>query len=648
MDTQPANRRYLLWIACATASVAVTMAVPLLRHEHMEWLTLAQLVVLLVAAFLLVLRHHRLERVREAAEQQMQELQEARERAESANHSKSRFLASMSHELRAPLNGMLGMLSMLQASKLDPQQCSYMKIAYHSADHLQVLLNDLIDFSAMEDGKMKLHPEPIQLQEMLQAVGDLMRPQAEQKGLTFMVDVDDALSQRLLGDPTRIKQIVLNLLSNAIKFSDRGRVSLLAQPVAPTQEEMTQVQDPSRLHLHIRVIDQGMGMDRTTLSRLFRRLDLADAGTSHHFGSSGLGLEISRNLAQMMGGDISVVSRRQTGSTFTLDLRLPLENPLTPKAAPSHPMAREAGTPGLDIVVAEDHPINRLDVKNMLERMGHGVRFAEDGEKAVLETRRKVPDLVLMDLHMPNVDGFEAARLLRSGHDAASLVPIVALTADSLDSAREQASDAGMEGFLCKPLQLEEIEQLLVRMFGVRGASEQRPADADPATEPLQAATSHALDASPAPTDPPEPIDNIQRHLDMAMIKEICAATNVTGYKVLLDQLMLDESRRLFLLSTLLDAGDAGELVLAAKGMRAHVARLGLTELSRICTQIESTDINTAAAVRLDLNDQLKLAIKTTHALALSMGLVSAPCPALPLAYQTTTGSGSSMMPKRS
>ncbi len=632
-----------------SASVTVTLVVLLVQPESIVWLTLAQLVMLVGAAFTLVVRHRRLEQEREAMQQLTRHLREAQQQADTVSHSKSRFLANISHELRTPLNGMVGMLSMLQASRLDPQQRSQVQTAYRCADHLQVVLNDLMDLSAMEDGKMALQPEPVDLHALLHDLGELMRPQAERKGLTFMVDIDDRLSRQVLGDPTRIKQIVLNLLSNAIKFSDRGRVSLLVQPVAPTPGEMTQPSDLSQSHLHVRVIDQGMGMDSTTLSQLFRRFELGDASTSRRFGGSGLGLAISRNLAQMMGGDITVTSRPRTGSTFTLDLRLPLVQPHPQVDHPIELITREAGSPGLDIVVAEDHPVNRLVVKNLLERMGHGVRFAIDGENAVQETRRKVPDLVLMDLHMPHVDGYEAARQLRSGHDAASQVPIVALTADVLQDSREQVNEAGMEGFLTKPLQLDQVEQLLVRMFGTRGAAQQLPADAQAPTE-SPAATSQVSGASTAlaPSRQAAPTGDIQQHLDMALINEACSAMNLAGYRLLLDQFLLDESRRLYRVCALLHAGEHGELALAAQGMHSRAELLGLTALANVFSQIGSLHVDADAAMHQELCDRLKSAIATTHLLAVSMGLTDAPFPTLPQDDQTTTGSGSSMMPKRS
>jgi signal transduction histidine kinase/DNA-binding response OmpR family regulator len=621
----------------------------LAQHQRFLWLTLAQLAVLLAAAATLVVRHRRQEQARQASEELNHDLRKSRQQAEAANLSKSRFLSNMSHELRTPLNGMLGMLSILQASGLDSQQRGYVKVAYDSADHLQVLINDLIDLSAMEEGKIALNAEPVDLHALLISVGELIRPQAAQKGLTFVVDADDRLSRLVLGDPTRIKQIVLNLLSNAIKFSDRGRVSLLAQPVAPTPEESARAPDPSRLHLHIRVIDQGIGMDSATVSRLFRRFESGDTHTLRRFGGSGLGMEISRKLAQMMGGDITVSSRPHTGSTFTLDLRLPLVQPFLLMDTPSAPVrTREAGTPGLDIVVAEDHPVNRLYVKSLLERLGHGVRFAVDGEKAVEETRRQVPDLVLMDLHMPKVDGFEAARQLRNGHDAAAQVPIVALTADVLQESRVQASEAGMQAYLTKPLQPDQIAQLLVQMFGVRGAAERAPAGGKPVAANTPSASDARLASASTPISLATPGSAIDTHLDMVLINEACAAMNVAGYRLLLNQLMQDESRKLYSLCALLQGGVHPELAPTARTMQTQANRLGLIALAKACAQIEAFSTDLDASTQKNLCDRLKSAITTTHALAASMGLTSAPFPSLPQAAQTTTGSGSSMMPKRS
>jgi CheY-like chemotaxis protein len=297
----------------------------------------------------------------------------------------------------------------------------------------------------------------VDLRALLRDVEALMRPQASAKALALHLDTDPAVPERVMADPTRLKQVLFNLLSNAIKFSDRGAVvlDLRLRPGIPGEQE-----------LEFAVVDTGMGMDEATLGRLFTRFVQGDNSRSRRHPGAGLGLEISRNLARLMRGDITVSSRVGEGSCFTL--RLPLTPvPATVEPAPKAAPILAAGARALHVLVAEDHPVNRQYIAALLENLGHQAEFASNGEAAVAAARETRFDLVLMDLHMPVLDGVAATRAIRAlPQPARSTVPIVAMTADGFQETRERCLVAGMNDFLSKPVGREKLGSLLRQLFG--------------------------------------------------------------------------------------------------------------------------------------------------------------------------------------
>ena len=464
------ERLYQLGPDMQALSVASTLVVAGLIEEHVlvlnaqstqiRWLIGAQVLLLLLAATGLLLRQRRQEQEQAALQALNAELAAARDLAEEANRSKSLFLANMSHELRTPFNGMLGMLDMLGDSQLDPLQREHMQTAKDSAQHLLRLLNDILDMSALESGRILIQPEPVNMRRLLGDVQQLMGSQAQHKGLEFVFKAPLQWPDWVETDPTRVRQILYNLLNNAIKFTDSGRVTLSVN-CAP---------GPSgALHWTFAVSDTGIGMDPATLAQLFQRFHQLDAGANRRFGGSGLGLEISRTLARLIGGDITVASQPGQGSTFTLTLKTPAcpapkadqppANPLPPPAAG----LTEPAPPQLEILVAEDHPVNRSFIGTLLERLGHGASFAVNGREALEQIEQRDFDLILMDIHMPEMDGLEATRALRSRSDDKRHIPVIALSADVMNKARERALAAGIDEFLSKPVQKQQLQQTLLR-----------------------------------------------------------------------------------------------------------------------------------------------------------------------------------------
>ena len=419
---------------------------------------------LLTLAFAGIAAHH-LKQLRErrvALEELAAKLRQSRREAEAASDAKSAFLANMSHEIRTPFHGLMGMLSLLRESGLTARQVDYLRTATESADHLLALLNDILDMSQLEAGRMSLAPAATDLRALLRDVEALMRPQANAKFLSLHFDAAPEVPERVMLDATRVKQILFNLLSNAIKFSEQGSV-VLDVHLRPPAEGSSPVA-PERLEFV--VSDTGVGMDTAMLGRLFRRFSQGDSSSSRRHGGSGLGLEISRNLARLMRGDITVRSKPGEGSRFTLDMPLVPLPDLGMVPAMGGGAGHAAQRP-LRVLVAEDHPVNRQYLAALLDNLGHQSHFTANGVEAVQAAREQTFDVVLMDLHMPLLDGIGATKAIRALPDrAAATVPIVALTADAFEQTRDRCMVVGMNDFLTKPVSPQKLASSLRRLFG--------------------------------------------------------------------------------------------------------------------------------------------------------------------------------------
>ena len=440
------------------------------RQNQQVMALLAALLVMGLLAFVLVVRRSLSEdRQRAALMRLTDEREHALQVAEEASRSKSRFLANMSHELRTPFNGMLGMLTLLESTSLDERQRDCLDTARSSAQHLLALLNDILDMSALEAGRLTLKPQGCSLRELMREVEALMRVQAQGKQLQLEMKLSADLPDSIIADGTRLKQVLFNLIGNAIKFTEQGLVQVTVQTAGPS---------PNVLSTPVRftVRDSGIGMDDATLSRLFRRFEQADNTASRRFGGTGLGLEISRTLARMMGGDITATSQRGQGSQFVFDVPLALNRELPAVLAPSASSGPSAGSSrSLQVLVAEDHPVNQKLVKLLLEKLGHAVTLCDNGEIAVQALRAQSYDVVLMDIHMPVMDGLEATRAIRQLPEPLRSVPIVALTADVMSGAQERAMAAGMNCFLTKPVKPSDLQATL------QAVARQMAAEAEPA-----------------------------------------------------------------------------------------------------------------------------------------------------------------------
>ncbi len=431
-----------------------------LLSQNQKIAGLSLVLLLLLAALAWALRKHYRRQARAQAKSLAlnAHFQATQVLAERANRSKSLFLANMSHELRTPFNGILGMLSLLGGTGLNAQQADYVKTANASASHLLNVLNDILDVSALEEGKITLHARPENLPQLLQDIAHVMRPQAEAKQLEFSFRVSPDIPTWVLIDSTRFKQILFNLLNNAIKFTAHGSVAVSVRRALVG----TAAQAPGAATvLFFDVDDTGIGIDGPALDGLFQRFHQVDSGVARQFGGSGLGLEISQSLARLMGGEIDVRSTLGVGSCFTLELPLTLcEAPPATATANRAAPDTKAQAPRR-ILVAEDNPVNRKFVGILLDRMGYQTTFCEDGQQALDRVRTGAFDLVLMDLHMPVMDGLAATRAIRALGGAFRHLPIIALTADAMAGAQEEALAAGVNFFVTKPVQMVRLQEAI-------------------------------------------------------------------------------------------------------------------------------------------------------------------------------------------
>ena len=386
----------------------------------------------------------------------MQELEVQREAAERANRAKSSFLALMSHELRTPMNGILGMAHVLASTALGKDQRQALDIILSSGDGLMRVLNDILDLSKIEADKIELERAPFQLAVMIETATTLWRAGAEEKGVRLVVEIAPDTPEWVAGDASRIRQILLNLLSNAVKFTARGQITVRVSADAPQGETQ---------RVRISIVDTGAGIDETLAKRLFEPFVQEDASTTRRFGGSGLGLAICRRLARLMGGDLTFTSTLGLGSTF--DLSLPLTLAACAPEAPAETPIAEIQNPGaVRILVADDNAANRMVAESLLGAMGIAADLVADGAQALEALRRSDFDLVLMDIHMPVIDGIAATQAIRRGEAGCPDIPVIALTADAMSGDRERFMAEGFDEHLAKPINPHAFVRLLARMIG--------------------------------------------------------------------------------------------------------------------------------------------------------------------------------------
>jgi signal transduction histidine kinase/CheY-like chemotaxis protein/HPt (histidine-containing phosphotransfer) domain-containing protein len=511
------------------------------------------------------------ERVRERTA----ELADAVARAEYASAAKGEFLARMSHEIRTPMNGVIGMLEALKETAKDGRQADYIATAHTSAENLLRIINDILDFSKIEAGQLTLETVEFDIRSMLTHVIHLWEQKAQASKLELKLSIDSALPRWLMGDSARLTQVLSNLVNNALKFTHTGSVTVRANLV-PTQG--------ARSRVRFTVADTGIGLTEEAKKRLFVAFMQADGSTSRRYGGTGLGLVICRQLIALMGGELTVESKAGVGSTFAfeLDFDLAAADMNIPRPAINEQNSNDAKTSFSGcVLVVDDNDTNRKVAVTILTRLGLRSDVAEDGEQAVKAIHEKDYDLVLMDCHMPGIDGYEATGLIRvwEAEHGRSALPIVALTASAFKEDRERCAAAGMSDFLPKPINLASMRKLLARWLVKSDAS------AALTVEQIAPVSASSLQRETVNTDIAASI--FDTHIEKEQFNQLRALLGV-GFEKMISRYEVSATEALDCIRKAASNKDAAALKLAAHRLGGAAAMMGIKSLADPCMELEA------------------------------------------------------------
>ncbi len=413
---------------------------------------------MVVLVMMTMLREERIRAFQDHQAHLIEELEAARDRANAANDAKSSFLGVISHELRTPMNGVLGAAQLMAATRLEPTQREYLSIIRNSGDNLLSLLNDILDMTKIEAGKMTFEVVDVSIEDLHKRVTGPFQAQAEAKGLNFTARFEGDVPAVVRGDPLRVCQVIHNLLSNAVKFTDRGDVDYVVRGERLSDH---------RVRFDFAVTDSGAGISPDDLARLFQPFTQVDDSSTRRFGGTGLGLTIARRMANIMDGEIAVTSTVGAGSTFTFSVETEVVE--WARQAPAEAIHAEVadGQP-LSVLVVEDHPVNRMILEAWLGSAGHASISAENGKVAVGMAEDQAFDLIIMDVNMPVMDGLTATRAIRAGQGVNSETPIVVLSASARSEDHAAGLDAGADAYLNKPIDFAALASLMNRVGGGR------------------------------------------------------------------------------------------------------------------------------------------------------------------------------------
>jgi signal transduction histidine kinase/CheY-like chemotaxis protein/HPt (histidine-containing phosphotransfer) domain-containing protein len=520
-------------------------------------------------------------------------LRAAEAKATAANAAKSEFLARMSHEIRTPMNGVMGMLEAVLNTPLKPEQADYLRTAYTSADTLLLLINDILDYSKIEAGKLTIESIDFDLNEIVDHVIQLWTPKAAGKGLRLAANVSALVPARLNGDPTRLSQILSNLVSNAIKFTLQGSVSLGVE-LAENTDEPT---------LRFSVEDTGIGISTEAQAQLFTPFTQADGSTSRRFGGTGLGLVICQQLVHMMGGtDMRVDSRTGHGSRFAFVLKFRAATTQADAMSTQHSHMQTAKLAALAttgrILVVEDNETNRKVVEVILKHFGLECDFAVDGREAIETFKNKIYPMVLMDCHMPIVDGFEATRAIRQWEqkEGRPRTLIIAVSASAFQEDREKCFDAGMDDFLAKPVTLAGMSATLKRWLRAGTSTEELAAKIEQT----------GMQTAPLAAD--------EALFDVNQLNEVRVLTG-DAFAEIVRELEKTAADAFNMLRHAVESNDAPKLRFAAHRFKGSLTSLGATVAAAIAFELEKRGRAGSFENATELIAKLEAAYHRSHAI---------------------------------
>jgi signal transduction histidine kinase/DNA-binding NarL/FixJ family response regulator/HPt (histidine-containing phosphotransfer) domain-containing protein len=519
-------------------------------------------------------------------------LNKAREQAEQAARTKTQFLANMSHEIRTPMNGVIGMLDALANTSLSTEQANFTKTANSSAALLLAIIDDILDFSKIEAGMLVIEKLPVDIAAIVQHVVSLYGPQTKRKSIALRYDLAEQIPARVIADPTRLTQLLTNLVSNAIKFTERGSVIIRVTVAA---------QDYESVQIRFAVVDSGIGIAKDAQQKLFTAFTQADNSTSRRFGGTGLGLAICAQLVHLIDtehGEIGVISTPGEGAEFFFLLRLPL--------APAHALAVQTATNAQSaqsrqlrftgkILVAEDNEINQQVIRTMLKSIGIEPVVVIDGAEAVAAAQMERFDLILMDYHMPKLDGSGATLAIRRFENEKGLqrTPIIALSASVLTEDRARCQEAGMSDFLAKPLRSESLSSMLEKWLPEKARFKVVAADeATPAVDIVQ------------PASQSDVMQGHTEHIDRAQLSEMSEIIGA-GFSGLIMQFHGNVHAAIESMRRSVASCDHVGLGTAAHKLKGSVATLGATQMAAQCLRLELLGKSGSVSGAFDLIEEL-------------------------------------------
>ncbi|MFT5162003.1 MAG: two-component system sensor histidine kinase/response regulator [Alteromonadaceae bacterium] len=539
-------------------------------------------------------------------------IKQSTEKLTHANQAKGDFLANMSHEIRTPMNRVLGMLSLLEETQMDNNQQELVDTIRVCGDGLMVVLNDILDYSKIEAGKMSLELQPFNLSQCIENTIYLHNYRASLKGIDLCYHVDADLSVGFLGDLTRIRQILMNLLSNAIKFTDNGDIKIT---VSSNSSEGNS--EGKKTQLRFAVSDKGIGISDEDQSKLFKSFSQVDTSITRRYGGTGLGLAICYQLTQLMDGKLWLTSEQGKGSTFYFDIPLQaVELSALPKSISRSSLNdKKAALPALHILIAEDNQINQLLALKLLENLGYKADVANDGQEAIDALHRRPYDVILMDMQMPVLDGVSATKAIIKQWPYGERPRIIAMTANILPEDRKKCMDADMEDFIAKPVEIELLVDALLKC-----ADSARNTDALPPTPQLSGhSSSHSSSHSSQKSSPQPSQSQTTIILDIAAIKR--RFEGIFHVYLNISELFIREYPKMLTdIKQTIDDNDAQQLKATAHSLKGALKNLYAESVAKPAQQLEKMGSNDdglsqAATIYQQLKEQVEQLVKELETL---------------------------------